>query len=200
MAALPADEFLLDDELLVPAVVGYAQQSLPPPVPALEQQAAATPSNHGKTKGGGKPCFVCQTPKKSGNTKFCVMHKRVTDAIAANAQAEKNAGNLQPCEDWNKALNDQGFCQELIDDRLAEHPQLGEPYGRAPPLDWAQLHTKVTARTSVRQESVYKLVDRIDFGNMKKKRAWLEPRIAQEWKKWRPTLRFGVTISARLGH
>ena len=74
---------------------------------------------------------------------------------------------------WEKCSKDLAALTEEVNRRVEHNPCLMKPYARHPPMEWSQVQRRLSNRTFMRDESVLKKLDKIEYRHrMKNKRGW----------------------------
>ena len=69
---------------------------------------------------------------------------------------------------WEKCSKDPAALTEEANRRVEHNPCLMRPYARHPPMEWSQVQRRLSNQTFMRDESVLKKLDKIEYGHRMK--------------------------------
>ena len=104
---------------------------------------------------------------KAGKSSYCGGHRRVVEGMEAQVSTHGEEAI------WEKCSKDPAALTEEVNRRVEHNPCLMKPYARHPPMEWSQVQRRLSNRTFMRDESVLKKLDKIEYRHrMKNKRGW----------------------------
>ena len=104
---------------------------------------------------------------KAGKSSYCGGHRRVVEGMEAQVSTHGEEAI------WEKCSKDPAALTEEVNRRVEHNPCLMKPYARHPPMEWSQVQRRFSNRAFMRDESVLKKLDKIEYRHrMKNKRGW----------------------------